>query len=242
MSSLEASAWQNKLISSSGRFPDEKQKKIIFKFNREEIFNHEYSEKDLMEQFYNTSIENCHNKKPKRPPNPFMILRSILRKIAKDNNIEIGDGIEQSKLAGYMWGGISVEEKKKFAELSLRFNELHKQIFPKYEYKPNPRVTKFGAVVDVKTAVDYQHSSPTASIYPPEEMEFENNYSEQIYADYPESCPFTTLTYPTQPNKYSSIAVNCIPLDINDSQPTPKYSNPNPYNPSSTYKRFNSSY
>jgi hypothetical protein len=153
--SKKSNSWQNKLISNRGEFPTLKQQKIIEEnFNREDIFSHQYNVNDLFKMFYKVSPENSQNVIPKRQPNPFMILRAVLGLVANDKNIKskIGDGTEQSKLASYIWGGADENEKAKFEELCSEFKNLHQQLFPNYVYKPTPRNTKVGSVVDIEMA------------------------------------------------------------------------------------------
>src|SRR6266498_4965051 len=111
--------WQGKLVSSKGIYPTEKQRRTIRKFTRNNIFKNEYNVNQLFEQFYKIPPKDSCKAKPKRQPNPFMILRAVLGLVANDKGIkeEIGDGIEQSKLAGFIWGGASKDDKDKFETL-----------------------------------------------------------------------------------------------------------------------------
>ncbi|CAG8621835.1 441_t:CDS:2 [Funneliformis caledonium] len=52
---------------------------------------------------------------------------------------ELGDRIQLSKIAGFIWGEADSSEKKMFEELSTQFKEFHKLFFPNYEYKPTSK-------------------------------------------------------------------------------------------------------
>ncbi|CAI2161344.1 9054_t:CDS:1 [Funneliformis geosporum] len=139
MTTIANTDWQGKLKSSKGEFPNDVQVKIINKFKREEIFNHEYTTTDLFRKFY--KISDTTHLVPKRQVNSFMILRTVIGLVAAERGIKsaLGDGTQQSKIAGFIWGGANPCEKKKFEGLSTQFKHLHKLYFPDYEYKPAPK-------------------------------------------------------------------------------------------------------
>jgi hypothetical protein len=147
--------WAGKLISSNNELPDEKQIEIFNRFKREDIFEHKYNSNDLFKVFYSK------HKRPKRQPNAFMIMRAILGLVAEKQKIKgkLGDGKQQSKLAGLIWKGANENEQRKFRILAAQFKELHLEHFPSYSFKPRPRSSEIGAVVDIKTAEYYQNPS-----------------------------------------------------------------------------------
>ncbi|CAB4416466.1 unnamed protein product [Rhizophagus irregularis] len=236
MSSLvNSNSWQNKLKSCKGDYPTLKQQKTIEEnFQRDDIFGHKYNVNDLFKQFYKVWPEESQRVKPKRQPNSFMILRAVLGLVANDKNIKskIGDGTEQSRLASFIWGGASENEKNKFEQLCSEFKTLHRQLYPQYVYKPTPRNTKVGSVVEIKTAESYQSLGISTSISAPmghigrsfqteindtyqhqEEMEMEINTSELDQHTFFDGY-FPYVQYNNQ--HYSSISVNCP--DPNDGQ------------------------
>ncbi|RIA91545.1 hypothetical protein C1645_821958 [Glomus cerebriforme] len=145
----ENSDWKNKLKSSKGVLPKVEQIIIINKFNRDEIFNHNYDENKIFEHFYC----NGNEIRAKRQPNPFMVFRMVLGLTATSKKIKIGDGTLQSKIAGFMWGGATKSEKERFANLALKFKDLHKRKFPDYEYKPKSRTS----AVEAKTIEEFEN-------------------------------------------------------------------------------------
>ncbi|GES78752.1 specific transcriptional repressor [Rhizophagus clarus] len=224
---LDSNSWQNRLVSSKGEFPTLKQQKIIEEnFQRKDIFEHEYSVDDLFKQFYKVSTEESHKVNPKRQPNAFMILRAVLGLVASDKKIKskIGDGTEQSRLASFIWGGASENERNKFDEMCSEFKRLHRRLYPNYIYKPNPRNTKVGSVVDIKTAESYQIAAPSTDVsvpmvpvdhsfqtYIPEEMDIKtSDLDQQTFFEgyFPYNLQNAQYNYP-------SISVNCP--DLNDS-------------------------
>ncbi|RGB26118.1 hypothetical protein C1646_747008 [Rhizophagus diaphanus] len=231
MSSLvNSNSWQNKLISCKGDHPTPKQQKIIEEnFHRDDIFEHKYNVNDLFRQFYKVNPEESQGVKPKRQPNSFMIFRAVLGLVAKEKNIKstIGDGTSQSILASYIWGGASENEKNRFDQLCSEFKTLHRQLFPQYVYKPTPRNTKVGSVVEIKTAESYQSLGISTSIsapmghigqteinetYQQEEIEMEINTSELDQHTFFDGY----FPYVQYNQHYSSISVNCP--DPNDGQ------------------------
>lgn len=249
MSTPDSNNWQNKLISSKGEFPTLKQQKIIEEnFQRNDIFNHEYNVNDLYKQFYKVLPEESHKARPKRQPNSFMILRGVLGLVANDKNIKskIGDGTERSKLASFIWGGANENEKNRFEQLCSEFKKLHQQLYPHYVYKPTPRNTKVGSVVEIKTAEYYKSLGISTNISAVEEsyqslsistnisapmVHRENSFQTEINDSYhhQEEIEMEIKTndldqhrffdgyFPYVPYQpYSSISVNCP--DLNDSQ------------------------
>src|SRR6266536_64836 len=82
--------------------------------------------------------------------------------VVNDKIKVIGDGTEQSKFAGLIWGGASQDERNKFKTFCSECKESHKQFYLGYVYRPiprNPRNTKVGAVIDIKPADYYQFLS-----------------------------------------------------------------------------------
>ncbi|GBC00004.1 hypothetical protein RclHR1_03700011 [Rhizophagus clarus] len=68
--------------------------------------------------------------------------------VATDKNIKLGNGAERSTLAGLVWRGANESEKSKFENMSLEFKQLHKKMFPNYEYIPRRKiVTSFPQTV-----------------------------------------------------------------------------------------------
>jgi hypothetical protein len=125
--------WDNKL-GSKDKYPNSEHIKIINKLKRDSIFEHEYTAKDLFSHIYKNPTE-----KAKRQLNSFMLFRTVLAKVAAEQKIELGGGALLSKLAGFIWAGASLEEKKKFEDLATEFKNFHKTTFPDYEYKPRSR-------------------------------------------------------------------------------------------------------
>jgi hypothetical protein len=269
---LKSNSWQDRLVSSKGELPTLKQQKLIEEnFYREDIFSHKYNVNDLFEQFYKVSPENSQNKKPKRQPNSFMILRAVLGLVARDKCIKskIGDGTEQSKLASFIWGGANENEKTKFEELCSEFKKLHQQLYPNYVYKPTPRNTKVGSVVDIKTAESFQSlgisTGVSAPMDPVEQQTFqhmETNASThhtyyrslmplmgieeeiEIVTNELDQNTFFEGYFPYVNNNnnnqqtYSSISVNCPPVDPNDSLKSPFNFVDDPFTPHFATNRY----
>lgn len=163
MSIIANPDWQGKLKSSKNERPNEEQIKIINRFNREEIFNHKYDIQSLFSKFYKLDTTPVEQITAKRQVNSFMILRTVLGLVAAKGGIkrELGDGTQQSKIAGFIWGGADPSEKKRFEELSTQFKEFHKIFFPHYEYKPTPKAQAAGCTfVDPIISSSYSQTIP----------------------------------------------------------------------------------
>ncbi|GES72649.1 kinase-like domain-containing protein [Rhizophagus clarus] len=133
--------WEGR-IGRGSALPNENQIMIISKFERKEIFNHKYDVNDIFNYMYKFSL------KPRRHPNSFLIFRIVFGLVATDKNIKLGNGAERSTLAGLVWRGANESEKSKFENMSLEFKQLHKKMFPNYEYIPRRKiVTSFPQTV-----------------------------------------------------------------------------------------------
>ncbi|RHZ88366.1 hypothetical protein Glove_23g47 [Diversispora epigaea] len=128
------SEWDNKLISKKGKCPDSQEENIIKQFRRDDIFkSQKYTARFLFEKL---CLKNSKNKRPSRPPNPFLITRAIFGMVAVENKIQIGDGTTTSILVSYVWGGADEQEKRRMKIISEEIKTIHKKKFPNYKYKP----------------------------------------------------------------------------------------------------------
>ncbi|CAB4416384.1 unnamed protein product [Rhizophagus irregularis] len=136
--------------------------RIINQFECNEIYNPNINEREIFEHIYKqTSHEGGIT--TKRQPNPFMIFRVALGITASRKGIELGDGTSHSKTAGLMWRGAIQHEKKNFETLCSKFRDLHKEMFPGYEYRPKARNPVSGTFVDINnnfgTRIDSNNQS-----------------------------------------------------------------------------------
>jgi hypothetical protein len=109
--------------------------RIFSKIERKEIFDHKYNVNDIFYMLYRVSPENSHKVIPKRQPNPFMLFRTVFALVSKNKNVIIKEN-ETKMLAAVIWERADKSEKIIFRNLSLEFKQLHKTLFPDYEYRP----------------------------------------------------------------------------------------------------------
>ncbi|CAB5381132.1 unnamed protein product [Rhizophagus irregularis] len=88
---LERLGRQTWLYTINTKPPSERLIMLISKFERKEFFNHKFSANDLFNRLYNVSHR-------KSPPTCFILLKTVLGLIAKDEDIKVV-GMLQSVLA-----------------------------------------------------------------------------------------------------------------------------------------------
>lgn len=151
MSLLLSQTWEDRLKSHYTKYTEKERDdlfKIINQFECNEIYNPNINEHEIFEHIYKQSSHEG-GMTAKRQPNPFMIFRTTLGITASRKSIKLGDGTFQSKTAGLLWRGAKQYEKRNFEILSSKFKDLHKIIFPAYEYKPRQRNPVAGTFVDM---------------------------------------------------------------------------------------------
>ncbi|CAG8517991.1 1948_t:CDS:2 [Acaulospora morrowiae] len=190
-------AWQwGELKSKKGQPVTNEIKNIIHKFNRDDIFKStKYTSQMLFQGFYPRN----NQQRVRRPPNPFLIFRTILGLVANDNNVSIGDGISCSVLAGVIWSNATSEEKSRIQMIFKEIKMIHDQKFPNYQYRPE-RGNATNDRFSNKTARDFENHgvlfTPTSTA---------------VYSQGPQPSYINPL-----PSPVPSIAVNCPPMPTNN--------------------------
>ncbi|CAB4481547.1 uncharacterized protein OCT59_002056 [Rhizophagus irregularis] len=87
---------------------------LISKFERKEFFNHKFSANDLFNRLYNVSHR-------KSPPTCFILLKTVLGLIAKDEDIKVV-GMLQSVLAAAI---LRAADRYEFMNLCLEVRQLY---------------------------------------------------------------------------------------------------------------------
>jgi hypothetical protein len=202
---------------------------IINQFDCNEIYNPNFTEREIFDHIYNKQGSHEGEITAKRQPNPFMIFRTTLGLTATYKVVRLGDGTTHSKIAGLMWGGIMPIEKKNFEELSEKFKKIHKEKFPNYEYKPRQRNPVAGTFVENMTKNNFESETnnqlmlqqPQIPQQIPQQIQ---QISKDITWDQPSFSPYgldanfiTGLQYPIQQEPLTYYQFSHLPFMAADS-------------------------
>ncbi|RGB40962.1 hypothetical protein C1646_811029 [Rhizophagus diaphanus] len=218
-------AWEVRLKPLYSKYDEINLFRIINQFECNEIYNPNINVTEIFELTYKkTSHEGGIT--AKRQPNPFMIFRAALGITAFRKGIELRDGICQSKIAGLLWRGAIPHEKKYFETLALKFKNLHKQKFPRYEYRPKARNPVSGTFVDMNnnfgTRIDSNNQSMS---HQPQISQQSQQISKDNNATWDQTSSFPFTSYAGLDGLDSNFMIGDLQYQLQQ-EPTPFYQIP----------------
>ncbi|CAG8515738.1 15882_t:CDS:1 [Acaulospora colombiana] len=187
------------LRHKNGQPPSQEVMDILNRIDRDDIFNSTRYNSNFL--FHMLLRRNNDPSKVKRPPNPFIIVRTIFGLVANDNNISIGDGTSHSALAGLIWRSATQEEKARINRVFEEIKRMHRLMYPNYRYRPEKN-SMSGDRFSNKTAKDFENNIVPSTVAPDADL-----YSTLPLYAYPLPSP-VSVSVP-------SIAVNCPPMPVN---------------------------